>query len=61
MGDPDGSLSEKPQIEYIETYSERPNVTMIDATPLTAKQLQKYFGIKLISFVNSPPIKNTFK
>jgi hypothetical protein len=61
MGDPSGSLSEKPQIKYIETYSERPNVTVIDATPFTAEQLQKNFGIKIISLNYSPPIKNTFK
>ncbi|OPH61825.1 hypothetical protein BC351_00875 [Paenibacillus ferrarius] len=61
MGDPTGSTSEKPQIKYIETYSERPNVTVIDATPLTAEQLQEHFGIKIISYSFSPPIKNTFK
>ncbi|MCP3746710.1 hypothetical protein [Paenibacillus sp. A3M_27_13] len=61
MGDPDGSVSEKPQIEYIETYSERPNVIVTDATPLSAEQLQTNFGIKIINYSDSPPIKNTFK
>lgn len=61
MGDPRGSVSEKPQIEYIETYSERPNVIVNNATPLTAEQLQTNFGIKIINYNHSPPIKNTFK
>lgn len=61
MGDPRGSTSEKPQIEYIETYSKSPKATVVDATPLTAEQLQKNFGIKIISYSYSPPIKNTFK
>lgn len=61
MGDPRGSVSEKPKIEYIETYSERPNVIVTDATPLSAEQLQTNFGIKIISYTVSPPIKNTFK
>jgi hypothetical protein len=61
MGDPSGSTSEKPQIEYIETYDEGPNVTSVDATPLTKKQLEKYFGIKIIEWTYSKPIKNTFK
>jgi hypothetical protein len=61
MDDPSGSTSEKPQVEYIETYNKSSRVTVIDATPLSAKQLQKYFGIKIISYDYSPPIKNTYK
>ncbi|MEJ3720035.1 hypothetical protein WGM54_18785 [Paenibacillus polymyxa] len=41
MGDPDGSVSEKPQIEYIETCSERPKVIVIDATPLSAEHYKQ--------------------
>lgn len=61
MGDSDGSAYEKPEIEYIETYSGRPNVIVTDATPLSAEQLQTNFGIKIINYSDSPPIKNTFK
>ncbi|MCG7406520.1 hypothetical protein MH117_03755 [Paenibacillus sp. ACRRX] len=61
MGDPDGSFSEKPQIKYIEEYSIKPNETHFDSTPLTEEQLEKYFGIKIIEWNYSKPIKNTFK
>lgn len=61
MGDPNGSLSEEPQIKYIEEYSIKPNEIHIESTPLTKKQLEKYFGIKIIEWTYSKPIKNTFK
>lgn len=61
MGDPSGATSEKPQFEYLETYSKGPNTIVNDATPLTADQLEKNFGIKIISYKVSPLIKNTFK
>lgn len=61
MGDPTGASSEKPQIEYIETYEESPKEIVIEATELTPKQLQKYFDIRIIDWTHSQPIKNTFK
>jgi hypothetical protein len=62
MGDPSGLLkAEKPQIEYIETYDEGPKVTSVNATPLSSEQLQKDFGIKIIEWTYSKPVKNTFK
>jgi hypothetical protein len=47
MGDPNAksALHAKPNFCYVETYDETPNTTNIDATNLTSKQLQMYFGI----------------
>ena len=51
----------KPQISYRETYRESERATISDITALSNKQLEKYFGIKVIEFTFSKPINNTFK
>jgi hypothetical protein len=56
-----GRTRNKPKISYIEEYSESSNVTHIESTPLTDKQYEEYFGIKVVEFTFSKPIKNTFK
>lgn len=61
MGDPRGSNFEKPSINYYEEYMPNPKTTVVDSTPLTKEDLQKYFGITIISWSFSPPITNTFK
>jgi len=59
--DMSGRTRDKPRIAYLEEYSESPNVTRIEDTPLTEKQLKDYFGIKIIEFTFSKPIKDTYK
>jgi len=59
--DMSGRARDKPRIAYLEEYSESPNVTRIEDTPLTEKQLKDYFGIKIIEFTFSKPIKDTYK
>jgi hypothetical protein len=54
-------LHAKPNFCYVETYDETPEITSIDATNLTKKQLQMYFGIKVIKWTVSKPIDNEFK
>lgn len=63
MGDPNAEslVSAKPTIKYYETYDESERVEQNDSTPLTKKQLEKYFGIKVLEWTFSKPIKNTFR
>ena len=56
-----GNADRKPGMYYVEDYHSEPNIQNKDSTPLTEKQLEKYFGIKIIEFEFSKPIKNTFK
>ena len=56
-----GSAERKPSMHYVEDYHSEPNVRNQDSTPLTEKQLEEHFGIKIIEFEFSKPIKNTFK
>lgn len=49
-----------PHFFYVERYQKTPKVTYNDLTPLTEDQLQKYFGIKIIDWKFSKPIKNIF-
>lgn len=61
MGDPDGAIHAMPHFCYVETYEKSPKETHVEATPLTKEQLQKYFGIKIVEWTFSQPIKNTFE
>lgn len=63
MGDPnaDSAIHSSPHFCYVETYEKSPKKTHVYATPLTKEQLQKYFGIKIIEWTFSKPIKNTFE
>lgn len=63
MGDPNANdaIYAKPDFCYVETYDETPKITSIDATNLTKKQLQRYFGIKVIKWTFSKPIDNDFR
>jgi hypothetical protein len=61
MDHPDGAIHSSPHFCYVETYDKSPKETHVDATPLTKEQLQKYFGIKIIEWTFSEPIKNTFE
>ncbi|HCL01412.1 MAG TPA: hypothetical protein DHW61_03200 [Lachnoclostridium phytofermentans] len=63
MDDPNASslTHGKPHVCYVETYDASPKERHHYATALTDKQLQEYFGIKIINFTFSPPIDNTFK
>lgn len=63
MGDPNARTAThaKPNFCYVETYDESPKITKIDATVLTRKQLQRYFGIKVIKWTFSKPIDNLFR
>lgn len=59
--DMSGRTRNKPRVAYLEEYSESSNITHIEDTPLTEKQLKDYFGIKIIEFTFSKPIKNAYK
>ena len=59
MGDPSARslVTKYPQFIYYETYKNHYNW----GTKLSEKELEKYFGIKVIKFEFSEPIKNEFK
>lgn len=63
MGDPNVKywIHGKPHICYGEKYTKPPRTIYYESTKLSEKQLEKYFGIKIIEFEFSKPIKNTFK
>jgi len=57
-----GSITdEKPSLRYSEVYHSPPNKIHHKTTPLTEKQLEEHFGIKILEFEFSEPIRNTFK
>jgi len=61
MGDPNAksAIHAKPHICYIEVYNTT-EYKHTEDTPLTTEQAEKYFGIKIIKFEFSEPIKNKF-
>ena len=63
MGDPNARslIHGKPHVCYRERYNESEKVTVSEATILSEKQLEELFGIKIIEFSFSTPIKNTFE
>ncbi len=63
MGDPNGKSGThgKPNIFYVERYDISDKITMNDATNLTEKQVEEFFGIKIIKWDFSEPMKNEFK
>lgn len=63
MGDPNVKhlIHVKPHICYNEKYKESPKIIHHESTELNEKDLEKCFGIKIIEFEFSKPIKNTFK
>lgn len=63
MGDPNAKslIHGKPHICYSEKYTEQPSTIHYESTKLSKKDLEKYFGIKILEFQFSKPIKNTFK
>jgi len=62
MGDPNNKENphRKPHVCYYENYH-KGGAEYRDSTPLTEEQLEKHFGIKIIEFEFSEPIKNTFE
>ncbi len=58
MGDSAGNGA---SFEYRETWKASENVYDIENTKLNKKELEKYFGIEIIRFEFSKPIKNEFK
>ena len=62
MGDPNTKslIHGKPHICYIEKYKESPKIIHYESTDLDEKELEKYFGIQIIEFEFSKPIKNKF-
>lgn len=58
----DSNYKEKyPYINYSETYKTSDNTSEVEFTELSFDELEKYFGIKIIKFEFSEPIKNKFK
>lgn len=62
MGDPNAHslIHASPHVCYRERYNESEKVTVNKATALSEKQLEEYFGIKIIEYTFSDPIINTF-
>ena len=62
MGDPNAKSMPhgEPSIVYSEMY-EIGNEVHYYSMPISAKDAEKYFGIKVVEFNFSKPIKNTFK
>jgi len=63
MGDPNAKLEThaKPHICYNEVYSTPEYKERREATPLTSEQAEEFFGIKILEFEFSKPIKNKFR
>ena len=64
MGDPTAQnmTHNKPQVWYLESYDESDRVSYSQwPTAMSDEQLEKHFGIKVIEFTFSDPIKNEFK
>ena len=64
MGDPNAkSMVDKgqPRITYVEYFQIGPKSYKYTSTEMSNEQLEKYFGIKIIRFEFSKPIKNEFK
>ncbi len=64
MGDPNGkslTYDGQPRITYVEYFQTGPKSYEYTSTEMSNEQLEKYFGIKIIKFEFSKPIKNEFK
>ena len=64
MGDPNGkslTYNGQPIITYVEYFQTGPKSYEYTSTKMSNEQLEKYFGIKIIKFEFSEPIKNEFK
>lgn len=59
LGDPHYK-TKKPCINYVETYKASEKASYSMHTEMSEKQLEEYFGIKIIRFQFSKPIKNIF-
>ena len=60
LGDPD-EAERGPCIRYVERYRISENGSSVESVKLSFNQLDKFFGIKIIRFEFSEPIKNIFK
>lgn len=60
LGDPEHE-DRYPYINYVEQYEESENASRVEFKELSVQELEDYFGIKLIRFEFSKPIKNTFE
>ena len=56
-----GLIYAKPFFYYSERYKTDEGITYNTGEKLSEKDLEKYFGIKIIRFEFSKPIRNTFK
>lgn|GEM_PF-1442551 len=63
MGDPNARslIHGRPHICYSEKYTDPSGTIYHEGTKLSKKELEEYFGIKIIEFQFSKPIKNKFK
>lgn len=63
MGDPNvrDQIHGEPHICYYEEYKTDSKTTHIKSTKINEKDLEKYFGIKIVEFSFSQPIKNKFE
>ena len=63
MGDPKvkSMVDKEASFEYRENWKASEKVTDGEYTKLNKKELEKYFGIKIIRFEFSEPIRNEFK
>lgn len=59
LGDPEDDVR-APSINYVEKYKTSEKVIHNEVTVLTKEQLEECFGIKIIRFDFSSPIKNKF-
>ena len=60
LGDPEDA-HRGPKIRYTEEYQTGPKESTVTGTDLNYEQLEELFGIKVIRFEFSTPIKNTFE
>ncbi len=60
LGDPT-EKERYPYINYSETYQTSENTSQVEFTELSFQQLEQCFGIKIIRFEFSNPIKNQFE
>ncbi len=54
-------VNKKPGFYYSESYSTDERTTYVKVQKLSEKELEKYFGINVIRFEFSKPIKNKFR
>jgi len=61
MGESELAEISEPCFYYFEEYEIGDNTVEWETTPLDEKELEKYFGVKVIRFEFSAPIKNEFR